>query len=688
MTDDIICINSDSVNRYGIVFHIIALEKSLKEIYQTGTPMLIGHDIHRPVGWNLPFGIFIESKLARVMSRKLIAETREEREQIFKALQRYVGKNYRKRFEKYEDAFLPLISFHLTGGETRIDTGCVAVVDDRLAVKLFPALFESVDKDALIDVSLLLKDFQYLGQGVFCHRPSKLCVFAHEYFRRSQSRLNNFHFFFLDAFMDLANSANCTLRIRLDRDMVGYGPSYHERGELAFHFGPPYTDDIEKIKPGITRHVNTETERLFHGISATEFYWKNEGQEKVFELEELRDNPSPANQENFHCRYIHSIYDTTEQHFRHFDGAMRSYDMDMMLDRVDKDFISWGRKSNYEKLFRIDGSLPLHKWKSLITHYMQGNALVYEYFGMKKELASFEIKERDLTPYEKILPFAISEEEGVKLMVSYHELPKDLKPGRYIDVYDIMGDDQENFFIVEHLIMEVKNAFLLAGEEFGIREDIKYVKIDDPFWNIPSMMHGGPDSSELLHKSVDILIKLFTALKNKGSRTAISLTLSFEFNGRLVRFSTYGLIYHQIEWLKKSFPLEFTETALTNWVVNQREYVNQFEETSNTPLLGSLLQKDGILLINRIPMTYPYHLEEDEKGMKIRFEFPESDRANYELFQKNLIRPVLAFSIEKAIWSDSKENYFTASRSKWMEETDGQVEIHEATPLGVFWSKP
>jgi hypothetical protein len=43
----------------------------------------------------------------------------------------------------------------------------------------------------------------------------------------------------------------------------------------------------------------------------------------------------------------------------------------------------FGRRSNYTKLFRIDGKLTLSDWKSLTTNYLQGNPLIYEYFGIE-----------------------------------------------------------------------------------------------------------------------------------------------------------------------------------------------------------------------------------------------------------------------------------------------------------------
>ncbi len=688
MKIELVCANSDSVNRYGFMVHVTALEKSLKEVFDKGMPFLIGHDFHRPIGWSIPFGLFIESHLARMITRKVIATSDEDLLTIQRSVQSFLGKHYSERFSVMGVGFLSSISSFLSGKEQKIDTGCIAVIDENIAYKIYRDLFENADDDGLIPIEVLLKDFKYLSQGVFEHKVSKLCLFAHEFFRRSQSRHNNFHFFFLDAFLALSDSPDCTLKIRLDRHMVGFGPSFKARGELDFHYGPQYSDDISQIKTGIARYQCNDSDRRFYGISGTEFYWKKDKQEMTFELEELRDNPSPNLEEKYRCRYVHSIYKTDTEDFVHFDGAMRSYTLEEISDRLDKTFTEYGRKAEYKKLFRIDGKIPLDQWKALITHYMQGNPLIYEYFGLKEKIDSFRIKEQQLSAYEELLPFDIDKTEGIKLMFSYHTLPDNKKSGRYVDVYDVMSTDDSKIYCLELPIMEVKNAFRLAGEEFEMQETVKYIKFDDLYWNIPSIMHGGKDAEKQLRKTVEIMLSLFKSISNKGGQFIISLTLSFEFLGRLVRISSYGHIEHQIKWLEENFPFEFTEAGITHWVEKQRSYLNKFTTNINTVLIRGLLQDDGILFIKRIHVAYPYKYEMDDKGLKTVISFPENDDEILSLINEKKVKPVVCTQVDEALWSDTKENYLTAIRSKWLQETTANVEIHQASPLVLYWSKP
>lgn len=688
MKNELICINSDAVNRYGFMITITALEKSLKEVYDKGMPMLIGHDFHRPIGWILPFGIFIEPKLSRVIASKMVAENGDEIFKVQNALQNFLGSKYNERFTDYKDEFLKLLNGHLTDEYMVVDSGCVAIVDKGIALKMFSGIFDKSDDIGLINLKDLLSDFDYLGQGIFKNKYSPLALYAHRYFRRSQSRHNNFHFHFLDALLDLKDEKNLEIKLRMDKGMIGFAPSFHQIGELEFHYGPKYTDDISSIKSGISRYQTTQSERFYTDVSASEFYWKADENDKTFEMEELKDDPSFAEQDWYHCRYIHSIFNKENNEFFHFDGAIRSYDMESMLDRVGKDFLEYGRKAHYKKLFRVDGKIELNIWKSLITHYLQGNPLIYEYFGVAQELEKFRIEEQPLSKYEKLLPFKISKEEGLRLFISYHRPPTDIATGRYIDIFDVMSAGESPIYCLEHLILEVQRALQRVGGDLDIPADIVLTKCSDGFWNIPSIMHHGDDVQHLLFSTVEAFKNLFGSMIEKKADFNISLTLSFVFNGRIIRISSFGYIQNQLNWLYSNFPFEFSETGITEWVEKQRNYLNSFKRSDNDLLISQLVQNDGILYIKRIPVSFTYEYVDDEIGLKYLIKFPkEGECEEYELFNDGKIRPVLHMSIEKAVWADTKENYFNSKRSKWLDDNATGVEIVEATPLALYWAR-
>ena len=140
-------------------------------------------------------------------------------------------------------------------------------------------------------------------------------------------------------------------------------------------------------------------------LTELEFFWKSNNELHEFELEEVKDDLAPTLTDTYGCRYIHSIYNKDNSEFQHFDGAIRSYSTELMSERRDSKMTEFGRKSDYTKLFRVDGKLSLSSWKSLVTNYLQGNPEIYEYFNLPKpSVKQVQPEENEKSPLEKVYP--------------------------------------------------------------------------------------------------------------------------------------------------------------------------------------------------------------------------------------------------------------------------------------------
>jgi hypothetical protein len=67
--------------------------------------------------------------------------------------------------------------------------------------------------------------------------------------------------------------------------MVGLAISYKGPIELEYWWGPKFNEDLSEINFGVTKHSADEDEQLFHGISATEFWWHKQNEIKTYECE-------------------------------------------------------------------------------------------------------------------------------------------------------------------------------------------------------------------------------------------------------------------------------------------------------------------------------------------------------------------------------------------------------------------
>jgi hypothetical protein len=395
-------LNTDEVNRQNIRVPVEALAAGLEQSVRhslaydlpIGSPSHIGHDMHRPTGWCVTTAIMLASDMARQLGYVFEFDDKEL-------------SNSSGLFDKFWDA-------HHTDGtkafeaelRTRVGQGgdgarairCEAAVlhKNGLASLLYPQFFNTdqpgVDKDGLIDFAELLRLCDEVQPGVFHDRTKNLLLFAHRYFRRRQSHRNSLNTYFLSRFSSKAKSdRGLRGRIRLDPDIVGHPDSLLHILEFEYWAGPKFKRDIAHIKVGVAEHKADNATRHFEGVDATQLWWKGsetrkEGgrtvQYRTFEAEELVENPALGiGEDRFACRYAHAEYREETKAISHFDGAIRAYEAEPYLLRLDKRIDRAGKHATYTKLFRFDGSLEVDSWQELTSHFFRGNPLLTEYFS-------------------------------------------------------------------------------------------------------------------------------------------------------------------------------------------------------------------------------------------------------------------------------------------------------------------
>jgi hypothetical protein len=154
--------------------------------------------------------------------------------------------------------------------------------------------------------------------------------------------------------------------------------------ELEYWRGPEFSDEIEAIPSGVTEHKASDRIRMYEGVDRAQFWWKAEDDDRkrTFEAEEIRNEASfGVSEDYFGCRYVHAEYSSSEKVITHFDGAIRGYELDKMVERMDVPIDRAGKHADYTKLFRIDGKLGVAQWKAAVVDYFRGNYLFSEYFG-------------------------------------------------------------------------------------------------------------------------------------------------------------------------------------------------------------------------------------------------------------------------------------------------------------------
>lgn len=680
-------LSSDTLNRDGYLILFDVLEKSIADNALKGMPSLIDHDFHRPLGWIFPFGILIEPKISKTIGNFIICEDEADSELIDPKIQNYWQYLNYENCKDFIDEFKELLQENYSPKGHFLKKGCVAYNLSNVTEKIFPKLFSNLDKSGLIYLDEILEEFEYKGSGIFQNKNNPYSIFCHQYFNRNLSIVNNYNTYFIDEFVRFYfKNKNVRLRIAIDRNLIGLSKTYTGTLEFDYWWGPKFNDDISKIPDQVTRYESSEREKFFSNVSGTEFWWKKDENEKTLEIEEIRESPSLGlDQNSYGCRYIHSIYDVSRTEFFHFDGAVRVYTEEQIMDRWDIDIKKSGKNTAYTKLFRIDGKLELADWKKLCVLYYKGNSTLFEYFGAKEEYEKVNNDSKSSDVLSEYLPNKITTEDGIRLFVSYHKKNHNYKSfdRKVINPDTIRFEDEEVLSVLEYDIIEIEKYLKRVGHNLDYPKDIRFVKPFDFYSNYPIILHGSNETDDLLLKTKDAFQTIFT-IQNETLNKTISFTLGWEMEKFEVRLSVFGKSSEIVKWLKtiSDIPVEYEK--FRNWLVQQKSWIYDHYNYSGKDF-SHLLKDDGIFYFKRTTVNndiISFPNPEDNSFFTLNIE----DKSTLDILVKEKkIFPTHLGLLKKVICSKTGENYFTSETSKYLDK-EVYMAIENIELLGMFWT--
>lgn len=547
--------NSDQVNRLNMRVAAEALATSIEENLQSalanglppGIPTHLSHDLHRLIGWSWPAGILIKRDVAYQVGFIRVPASNEEAQALSTIQYRFLSAHIEIDAAPYDAMLRAKVAPH---GDTAGLHYCAAAVliADGLASAVYPNLFSEksslVDRDGLTDYRALCRLFKEIHPGVFQDKSRGLLLFAHAFFRRNLSRMNNLNDSFLGSFRHFsADYPTCTMRLRLDPDMVGEPKSFRFPLEFEYGHGPKFKADIGDIPNGVTVHTAREHERLYHGVSETHFWWKSPETRtdalgaavyRTFEAEELLEDPSAGlNGEQFGCRYIHSEFGLDQQAITHFDGAIRSYNSDAYINgRLKERIDRAGKHANYTKIFRIDGEVPVEEWKHLTASFFRGNHLVPEYL-------TGAMPESPIEPLtEKVSATSQSNRVGtnpsLNVFVGYRPVDSALRFGK-VSPQKTIKVANSNVDCVEYREGSLSRWFLSRAD----RTRLIAVEYEDEILNLPPFVLASVDQSHFSMTANEIVVALREDIAAKLV-SKVSIALSWPLESFLVTLSMSG----------------------------------------------------------------------------------------------------------------------------------------------------
>lgn len=675
---------TDSVSKSGLRFSAGCLEDILWQTYGQYVPTNLSHDIHRPLGITQISSLYISHENSYLLGHTYLPEDQDEIKQMMTARTNYLNRQVVERVNQYSLDFLTELrdSNLLKEGGSLMSNGVVMYGSENITFEAFPDLKENVDKDGLIYLKTILASFDYKGEGVFASKKNKLSIMVHPYLRRSFSRHNSFNKGFLKVLFN-ADTENTPVRIRIDPDFIGYTPSYIETQEFDFWFGPKYTDDISNIKKGVTTYVTNQEEYCYNQIKKTEFVWQDKDGKLQFEMEEVTDVEAPTlTDDTYGCRYLHSIYDTANSKFDHFDGAIRSYDLEAICNRLDKPIDAMGHSAQYIKIFRIDGTLPIHLWKSLISHYLKGNQDVYRYFD--EPVPYQKEQEHSVNPVSRYVPFILKPGDGVRILYSYHAPTEQDCERCYMD-FDTCCLEEGIVETTDLTAMELAKCIHRAGGDIDY-PSCRYILYHDNFHDIPEIYHGSDNPAPAVRKTLEGINILLDGEMKNGVEDCLSFCLSWKMEDKKVKVCFIGAVPDLQQWFKTFESIPTDRDSLKKWLENQVQYIKNHGQDTPSPANASYIHSNGIFYHRRRLIQQDVLINDlclNEKGeISAKMEFTEDKRKLAELVQSGIIQ-YAPYIVADSLLYDGDKDYLKSDKIAILGEIVYWPKIHF---MNFVWS--
>lgn len=675
-------LGSDQTNKYGYRLGVEALASSMDHGWK-GTPIFISHDFHRPAG--ISRANCLHHHCAQVLLKGTISapETPEEDEYVEAFARSYLAQKLSEVEEADRNELTSLLDRHMSADAAIVRRECVSVLDPGIAKRVLPELFPSdeIDKRSLVQVERL----QAIAPGVY--KVGEYAVFAHRYFRRSLSQLNNMNDIFLEKIYALKGKAGCDAKVALDADSIGLASTYLTPIELEYWRGPRFDDNISVIPVGVTCHKASERERIFYGIDRTEFWWHAQSGKRSLECEEVLDRPSLGISEQVYgCRYAHSMIDEATGLPDHLDGAIREYGAEPFLERIEVDISKAGKNTRYVKLWRIDGVIELALWKELICDFFRGNPLPGEYLHEIKggdTSGQNSFSPRSATSSD-LAPVSVSLEDGLHVAVSCHDVsvfPTDHE-GSIIPKWSLYGTDERPYVELSALDL-IKMVNRVASRKVELPKMACFVAFEDMDINYPLFYFRGDKAVDDANAFALCLSKLCRSFVAFGAHRFITASVGINYGDRVFLVSFAGFAEH----ISKAFDHGFSvfpssPAGIGAWCEALDEILKTSAPCSRfTAAAENLLTEASVFSLPR-PFLDKDQLMADENG-QFSVRIPESEFEVAQALHSESLRAAPAYLVVDCLCNGCNVSYLDCPCAALMKETDC-VTVTNGQLLGLF----
>ena len=667
---------NDRVNKYGERLLPDAIFTAYQQQWTDILPYNANHDSTRRIGCTRISGVLIEPGATYLANQVLIPENDSEKKRI----DIHLKKSYISRIEKEHgcdfDRLLSLLSDVLSENKKLIYTDSVAIIDNGIVPKLFPELWDTIDDDGLINLSLLTP----VLPGIY--RYGEFLIYAHPYFRRSLSRFNNLNVPFFACLQEKMPNA----KIALDSDMVGLAGTESQYREYAYWWGPKFDDDLTKIPLDVTHFENEHYDPLMSPIINTECGWYIQNKIRTFECEEITDVQNIFDSRDLYgCRYVHSMLSNETNLPCHLDGAIRAYTEEKMLHRLEIKIKQAERDTTYTKLWRIDQQIPVEIWKELITHYYMDNHLLGEYFGgvdARQSACNSEESKLYHKAANPLIPTDLNSGDGIRAFITINDLEKfDDDFSVKFRPYTYTGPQGIPIRAIEYESITLRKQLAALG--LSVRTPFcPCHAFNDTVHNLPIMVCS---SVAVANTVINAVLDLVKAWNQHQDNRVISFAVKVNYTDYAV---TYSFVGHINDFMELSCDFDFAipedQNGIIDWSKKLRVCLDRFHTSYLYPPLGCMLSNDNTLVYKRVFLDKsPDSVKFEDNWYIAGLSLPEEQ---VELMCKETITATVAWDVKNTVCCKCNRAYRQCSCIKYI-DPECTDDLTDVDAFGLFFTK-
>lgn len=675
-----ICITNE-LNRYNHKFTESSLVENYDQQWGQPLPSFANHNHTKAIGYTTLSGIFIEPHFMCLQNSLFVPETEKDEEEVKSFCYDFLYNDRVLKNKNDYDYLKEKLKQYIKGDVKYYYTNGAFIYNEGIVKRAFPDLYAKIN-EGLIDINFL----KPILPGIY--QIGEFIVYAHKYFRRGYSYLNTLNTPFLERIEKLKGGTN-KVQVAIDLDCIGLASVQRKEYEYSYWGGPVFEDKIENISLGVSVFNNDNYNELMSEVRRTEMGWYLQDDIKTFECEELIDLPNilKGNQQYYGCRYVHSMVDKETYVPIHLDGAVRVYDDEKMINRLDIRMDSAKRNTLYTKIWRLDGSIAISLWKELISHYYRDNTLIGEYFGGKDEVLLQEKKhlaqEEKVISLKDYVPDNITVDSGIKCFIAY-------SPARSFkknyDIYIIPTTSIINKTTECATVESISITFnkLLKTKRLKIRlPSAKTVAYCDLVDNLPTYYCKDAKTANIVFGSVKEFCEIWD---KRGDDRLVTFSLKIPYATRTATISFAGHVNSFCKYFSSPLFSEIpnNETDLNDWILKFYEADKALFRLLKDVNPLSFVKKNDIIVIDRKSLESEdvYSIKKNDKAIYVELKLPNED---IELLNNEGVGVACIITDEKLQCSKCGKDYRKCNCILFIDRNIF-LNVQHFTPIGVFWT--